>query len=593
MGAGRAAADAGDEPDDLFSDAAGSQPEALAADPAARRLRYVEVHFEALNPALEALQSIEAQPAELSLNLFDDTSFTARFERLQPTISGGFVLTGELDGVPFSQVTLSVLNGALNGLVSTFEGSYRIHPVRPGLHLIAEDDPEGYPPSAQPLLPPILPAGQVGAMAGGDDDGSRIDVLVAYTDSAANAMDGEAGILTAIDLAVQHANIGYANSQIDQRLHLVQAGRVSYNDTGLKNTDWFISTLTRLQSQGDGYMDAVHTWRENSKADLVALIVGPADAFVCGIGYLMSEPTHTYFDYYAFSVTAVSCLGNHTFAHELGHNMGAHHNIENAGGMEGYFPYSYGYLGPTFSTVMAYGGNRINYWSNPYVSYLGQATGTASANNALTLNNTAAIVAKFRDGLSPAAPAALVAERLDEGIRLTWVDNSSDEDSFRIERSPAGQGAWSEVGSVGADVTLFEQGGLPCSTRYDYRVYARSGNGSSAYSNTATIRTRSCGLPLPPAGLAASPHSVSSIRLDWQAVAGGEIVYRVERLEGSLWQPLGVTAEDENYFIDRRLSQGSSYTYRVTAINDIGESDPSAAVQGSTFPYGLFMPMFR
>jgi hypothetical protein len=40
---------------------------------------------------------------------------------------------------------------------------------------------------------------------------------------------------------------------------------------------------------------------------------------------------------------------------------------------------------------------RIPYFSNPNISYQGIATGDASANNALTLNNTADIVASFRD----------------------------------------------------------------------------------------------------------------------------------------------------------------------------------------------------
>ena len=64
-----------------------------------------------------------------------------------------------------------------------------------------------------------------------------------------------------------------------------------------------------------------------------------------------------------------------------------------------------------YRTVMAYnvyGGDiRINYWSNPNISYLGRnptGVGTSSSNsayNALTLNNTAPVVAMFRDRERP------------------------------------------------------------------------------------------------------------------------------------------------------------------------------------------------
>ena len=56
-----------------------------------------------------------------------------------------------------------------------------------------------------------------------------------------------------------------------------------------------------------------------------------------------------------------------------------------------------------FRTVMAYVGDcgcdRVNFWSNPAMSYSGLPTGTATtAYNALTLNNTRGTIANYRAG---------------------------------------------------------------------------------------------------------------------------------------------------------------------------------------------------
>jgi len=63
------------------------------------------------------------------------------------------------------------------------------------------------------------------------------------------------------------------------------------------------------------------------------------------------------------------------------------------------FEYSYGYIAPggAWGTLMAYTANRILNFSNPAVSHDGVPTGSASANNALTFNNTASYVAAFRN----------------------------------------------------------------------------------------------------------------------------------------------------------------------------------------------------
>jgi hypothetical protein len=73
-------------------------------------------------------------------------------------------------------------------------------------------------------------------------------------------------------------------------------------------------------------------------------------------------------------------------------------------------------------------------------------------------------------------------------ITLTWVDNSANESGFYIERAPSA-GSFSQIASVGANVTTYVNSGLSAGTTYQYRVRAYNSSGNSAYSNTATATT--------------------------------------------------------------------------------------------------------
>jgi hypothetical protein len=73
-------------------------------------------------------------------------------------------------------------------------------------------------------------------------------------------------------------------------------------------------------------------------------------------------------------------------------------------------------------------------------------------------------------------------------IDLTWVDNSTDENGFEIERSLDGVENW-ELIVVSDNVTSYSDSGLNPGTTYHYRAYAFNGAGNSPYSNTTSATT--------------------------------------------------------------------------------------------------------
>jgi hypothetical protein len=109
----------------------------------------------------------------------------------------------------------------------------------------------------------------------------------------------------------------------------------------------------------------------------------------------------------------------------------------------------------------------------------GSATVQAVAN---ALSGSASITY----GTIPAAPSNLaVTSATRSRVSLSWVDNSTNETGFVIQRSTNGNN-WTQVGTVGAGVTTFTDNTVSKNRTYSYRVYAYNSLGNSAYSNTVT-----------------------------------------------------------------------------------------------------------
>jgi hypothetical protein len=60
----------------------------------------------------------------------------------------------------------------------------------------------------------------------------------------------------------------------------------------------------------------------------------------------------------------------------------------------------------------------------------------------------------------------------DTSISITWIDNSNNEEGFRIYRKEVSDEVWIEIGEVVADVNLFVDNDLIAGVNYSYRVSA-------------------------------------------------------------------------------------------------------------------------
>ncbi len=484
----------------------GDAPKGLANRPdfAVQRSRTVDPNLDQLNDE------------SIVLNLFEDVTFLAVRDKVDSGFGGSSIWVGHLDGVPQSQVILVDVEGDLSGTIKWPGNIYAVRPLGGGQHAIDQIDPELLPPHAQPLLrqAPGLSSGEEQAESEGTSEESlpssqsitsnqNIDVLVVYTEAARaryNPADGDAtGIEGMIQVAIVESNNAYANSNVGITLQIADLRKVDYDETG----SGMSQSLQDLTTIGDGLMDEVHGWRDDSYADMVSLITEDDD--YCGVAWLMQD-LDVSFESGAFSVVFSTCLNRHTFDHELGHGMGSMHDRANSN-VPGVFPYSYGHnsSADNWYTVMSYscGGSctRIGQFSNPDVFVNSVPTGidhdsdpANSADNARSLNNSAFTVSLFRQ-VDPADPPNGVVSSVTatvvsfNQIDLSWSFSGDNQWTFEIERRDVyGSATWEPIDFIPGNFTGYADMTAYPETTYVYQVRATNPKGASpwALSNEAT-----------------------------------------------------------------------------------------------------------
>jgi len=121
----------------------------------------------------------------------------------------------------------------------------------------------------------------------------------------------------------------------------------------------------------------------------------------------------------------------------------------------------------------------------------------------------------------PDAPSNCTASYVsDSQIDITWTDNSDNEDGFKIERSVDG-GAFTQIATVGANVTSYSDTTTSAGHKYEYRVCAYNAAGDSAYSLSNAIWTS----PTPPTDLLCegltNPTDVTDTTPEFSAIGHG------------------------------------------------------------------------
>jgi fibronectin type 3 domain-containing protein len=204
----------------------------------------------------------------------------------------------------------------------------------------------------------------------------------------------------------------------------------------------------------------------------------------------------------------------------------------------------------------------------------------------------------------PSAPQSLTATGGNGTVKLSWTAPSSNGGApvtgYNIYRGTTSGGeSGTPVGTVNGTTTTFTDTGLTNGTTYYYTVAALNSAGTSPKSNQANA-TPQATVPTAPTGLVASAGN-GSVMLSWTAPASnggspitGYDVYRGTSAGGESPTPIATNVAGSTY-TDTGVTNGTTYYYKVTAVNAVGQSPqsneanatPKAPAAAPSAPQGL------
>ena len=375
---------------------------------------------------------LAAGPGRLELPIPGRGEIAIRAERIERRGGSDLAWRGRIEGGSGLAV-LTLRRLLVAGLVYVADEVWEIAPIAGGGHRLERLDQELFPPCGDALPVdgdrPSDPARSLPVVSG--PALATVDVLITYTPQARDAAGGTAAIEAIAQAAVDISNTAFAESLVDVRFRLAHAALSTRNDSGNYSADlaWLRNDPTTAALRGQ------------YGADVVSLLVENAGG-VCGVGYLGPGPTSVY------QVTARSCaVGNLTWAHEHGHNLGMQHDPANGNSPGGsYRPWAFGHWvstspsppGGNFRTVMSYsaecpfGCTRVPRFSNPDILYNGEPTGLDDGvcdpgtynpgdpnawgcrDNHRTANESGPIVATYED------PPSIFSDGFESGTTGAW-----------------------------------------------------------------------------------------------------------------------------------------------------------------------------
>ncbi len=384
---------------------------------------FVEVDKNILsNKQLELLKVISARPTTeivktvrlneqfknlknnaLSLNLSSEIRYIAIKEYSKVESDTSFVWVSTL-GSNYERTILVKTKEGITGTITLMNEIYKIEPLGQGFHALIFIDESKFPNEGEidygtdDETDVTINESRLGKMlqkvvSQKAPNDPTIDVLVAYTTAAKNAVGSINGL---IQTAVTETNLSYSNSDIDAYINLIKKMEVNYSESSSLQTD-----CIRLRNTSDNYMDNVHTERNKYSADVCVLIVDHTATSYVGYAYMIKANAAG-----AFAVVDhEAATGYYSFGHEIGHLYGAGHNREIYSNP--YYTYGHGYINDQYSwrTIMSYsdcnqGGpcTRLQYWSNPNIYYGGITMGTALyEDNARVLDLRVSTLEGFRE----------------------------------------------------------------------------------------------------------------------------------------------------------------------------------------------------
>ena len=478
---------------------------------------------------------IRSAPQRLEMPAPDGRLLVAEMSVFEDRGDGDAMWAGRVAGSDYESVVFSVANDHLAGHFGVPGGAkYRIS-ARPGGRGRIEDmstldrkpKEEYCPGGVVPDRP--SPAAAIEAQHSHEPERvvqasshNHLDILVLYSENARTRYEARDGSVDArLQESIDYLNLVFRNGELDLVARLVhhEQAPAALNTGGTGQT-----VLGRFRANQE-----IRDLRVEHNADLVHLFVTAEVTNVCGIAWLLAKgATAASFSPNGYGLTVMQGCGDETFAHEVGHNLGGHHDPPNASCFEdadcrnngAIAPYAFGHTWfspsppnpPHKDTIMSYGSGEPEPWFStvrvqPRIDGSRVTLGVAGEReNERALREFAVGIApRYSDSLpggpgpdpdpeppppppgsGPTAPGNLTLTKTGPtSVRLNWVDRSGNENGFEVQVRKAGD-RWRTHSTHPANTTTADVTALTPGERYDFRVRAFNNRGRSA-SNVVTI----------------------------------------------------------------------------------------------------------
>ena len=192
---------------------------------------------------------------------------------------------------------------------------------------------------------------------------------------------------------------------------------------------------------------------------------------------------------------------------------------------------------------------------------------------------------------NPGTPTGVAAETAAGGIKVSWALNTEPTaTAYNVYRSDSATGAFVKVNNGPVRATEFIDATAPANATSYYKVTAADDWGGESGQSTVVSAARGNDdlAPATPGGFGATSR-VDGVLLGWltnnEADLAGYKAYRATTLDGVYSALNGGAVISVNELLDSDVVEGTTYYYKVTAVDAQGnESAMSAAASGTRLP---------
>jgi alpha-tubulin suppressor-like RCC1 family protein len=170
---------------------------------------------------------------------------------------------------------------------------------------------------------------------------------------------------------------------------------------------------------------------------------------------------------------------------------------------------------------------------------------------------------------SPNPPSGLNAIAVSSAqINLFWIDRSSTETGFKIERSTSTATGYSLLATISANTVSYSDSTVSFGLPYYYRLKSYTDYGDSPYSNISSATPT----VFAPSLLNINIISPTQIQLSWQDNSPDEMGFIIERSFGGkeAYTEIGAVGSNIAIYFDTTITPGNIYYYRVRGYNSLG-----------------------